>query len=67
MGYEVLRDAYTLASCNSMLCGLSNVSYVTRIIKQSTENNYEKIVVLDKGKVEDGLSLTEVEKWQREY
>ncbi len=67
MGYEVLRDAYTLASCNSMLCGLSNVSYVTRIIKQSTESNYEKIVILDKGKVEEGLSLTEVEDWQRKY
>ena len=67
MGYEVLRDAYTLASCDSLLCGLSNVSYVTRIIKQSTESNYEKIVILDKGKVEDGLSLTEVEKWQRKY
>ena len=66
MGYEVLRDAITLASCDALLCGLSYVSYGARIIKQSYGDNFEKIIVLDKGKVNDGISLEKAEKWQRE-
>ena len=67
MGYEVLRDVYTLASCDAMLCGLSNVSYVARIIKQSTDSNFEKLMVLNKGRSNSGLSLKKVEEWQRNY
>ena len=67
MGYEVLRDVYTLASCDAMLCGLSNVSYVTRIIKQSSDRNFEKLIVLNKGRSSSGLSLKKVEEWQRNY
>ena len=65
MGYEVLRDAVTLASCDALLCGLSYVSYGARIMKKSTGRSYEKIIVLNNGKSENGLFLDKAENWQR--
>lgn len=62
MGFEVLRDAYALASCHSLLCGLSYVSYGARIINQAQCLSYEKVVVFDKGKVKNGISVRAVEK-----
>ena len=65
MSYEVLRDAYTLASCESLLCGLSYVSYIARIMKQSTGLGFTELRVLDKGKAQNGISLQEAERKQR--
>lgn len=61
MGFEVLRDAYALSSCHSLLCGLSYVSYGARIIKQARGFCYEKVVVFDKGTVKNGLSIRAAE------
>ncbi len=48
-GFEILRDMYTLASCNSLLCGISQVTILTRIIRLSRGTPYEFLKVLDNG------------------
>lgn len=49
LGYEVLRDMYTLAACDGLIAGLSQVSYAARIQKRSTGKEYGDLVILDKG------------------
>lgn len=49
LGVEVLRDMYTLASCNGLVAGLSQVSFAARIQKKSSGINYKDLVVIDKG------------------
>lgn len=49
LGYEVLRDMYTLAACDGLIAGLSQVSYAARIQKKSTGKEYADLVILDKG------------------
>lgn len=49
LGYEVLRDMYTLAACDGLIAGLSQVSYAARIQKKSTGKEYRDLVILDKG------------------
>lgn len=46
---EVLRDMYTLASCNGLLAGKSQVSLMAIICKESKDKRYEYIKVIDKG------------------
>ena len=41
MGLEVLRDMYTLARCDGLICGYSNVSITSRIVRLSTGKPYE--------------------------
>lgn len=65
MGYEVLRDTYALSACDSLLCGVSYVSYGARIIRQAQELHYERIVVFDKGMVKNGPSAGAVSKKER--
>lgn len=55
-GIEVLRDAYTLSYCNSIVCGLSNVSMCARIIKKSNKSDFEYVKIIDKGLNESGVS-----------
>lgn len=49
LGYEVLRDMYTLAACDGLIAGLSQVSYAARIQKKSTGREYQNLVILNKG------------------
>ena len=49
LGYEVLRDMYTLAACDGLIAGLSQVSYAARIQKKSTGKEYSDLVILNKG------------------
>ncbi len=49
LGVEVLRDMYTLASCNGLVAGLSQVSFAARIQKKSGGEDYKDLVVIDKG------------------
>lgn len=49
LGYEVLRDVYTLAQCNSLIAGPSYVSFAARYIKRSMDSNYENIDILNNG------------------
>ena len=48
-GYEVLRDAYTLAACNGILSGLSQVSIAARIIGMSTMKMLSDDIIIDEG------------------
>lgn len=47
-GLEVVRDMYTLAACDGLICGLSQVSFMARIIRL-TDGPYRYIKVLDRG------------------
>ena len=49
LGLELLRDVYTLVACSSFICGLSHVSFMVRYIKESLDEQFEKVIVLDKG------------------
>ncbi len=50
-GYEVLRDMLTLAFCNALVCGNSQVSIAARIEKKSRDEAYDYLKVIDKGLV----------------
>ncbi|GFI70326.1 hypothetical protein IMSAG249_02155 [Lachnospiraceae bacterium] len=49
LGYEVLRDMYTLAGCEGLIAGLSQVSYAARIQKKSVGKEYKDLIILNKG------------------
>lgn len=49
LGLEVLRDAYTLAACDGLIAGISQVSISAQIIKLSQKKKYSYIKILDKG------------------
>ena len=49
LGLEVLRDVYTLANCDGLVCGLSHVSFAARCISLSLNHEYEDVIILDNG------------------
>lgn len=49
LGLEVLRDVYTLAHCNSLICNMSHVSFTSRYINMALNRNFDELVVLDSG------------------
>ena len=49
LGVEVLRDVLTLADCDGLLAGLSQVSYAVRFQKESYGKCFEDMVILNKG------------------
>lgn len=49
LGLEVLRDMYSLASCSGLVAGLSQVSYAARIQKKSMGEEYQDMIIMDKG------------------
>lgn len=49
LGFEVLRDMYSLSYCDGLVAGLSQVSFAARIQKKSTGREYSDLVILDKG------------------
>ena len=55
IGFEILLDAYALAACDSLLCGVSNVGYGAQIIRLSIGKVYERIFVMDQGFYESGI------------
>lgn len=57
LGLEVLRDAYTLAACLGMVCGVSQVAICARMIKISQGQRYGFLKVLEKGISKDGLAF----------
>lgn len=48
-GLEVVRDIYTMAYCNGLIAGLSQVSICTRIINRSLEKQFEYENIINKG------------------
>ena len=48
-GLEVLRDVYTLANCDALICGLSQVSFAARYVNLALGKSFYEMVILDKG------------------
>ncbi len=49
LGLEALRDIYTLANCDSLVCGLSNMSYAARYVNIAIGRKFKDVFVLNKG------------------
>jgi hypothetical protein len=49
LGLEVVRDVYTLAACDGIVAGLSNVSIFARIVKMSVGADYFYKNYINKG------------------
>lgn len=49
LGYEVIRDMHTLASCDGLIAGLSQVSICSRLTKKSWGQEYSFMKIIDKG------------------
>lgn len=41
LGYEVLRDMYTLSCCDGLICGYSNISLAATVTKEVRGERYE--------------------------
>ena len=48
-GLEALRDVYTLAECNGLIAGLSQISIAARIVRLAENGSFEYMKILDKG------------------
>lgn len=53
LGLEVLRDMLTLASCDGLIAGLSQVSFCARITKRSWDQEYEFLEISDNGRFKE--------------
>lgn len=49
LGLEVLLDIYTLANCDSLICGLSQVSFAARYVNQALGRNFKELEIIDNG------------------
>lgn len=49
LGLEVLRDMYSLAACDGLVAGISQVSNCARIVKKSYKKEYEDMIILNRG------------------
>ncbi|MDE6846805.1 MAG: O-fucosyltransferase family protein [Lachnospiraceae bacterium] len=50
LGLEVLRDEYTLTNCEGLVCGYSNVTFLTRIMRKAWhERAFEDYVLINNG------------------
>lgn len=66
LGYEILREIHTLSRCQALVAGLSNVSFCTKIIKLSKDEDFLDEIVLDKGLARDGVRpLKFVKSWEK--
>lgn len=49
LAYEVIRDMYTLARCNGLICGNSQVTIASRIENMSQGKLYDYLSIIDHG------------------
>lgn len=49
LGYEVLKDAYTLSACDGFIGCLSQVDIFVQIIKKSKGQEFVSLKIIDKG------------------
>ena len=49
LGYEVLRDAFALASCDGLIAGHSQVAVGARIMKASDKKEFKYLKIIEKG------------------
>lgn len=50
LAYEVLRDMYTLSTCQGLVAGVSQVSICARIAKKARNETYQFQKIIDNGK-----------------
>ncbi len=55
LGYEVIRDVYTLGNCQGLIVGASQVNIAARIYKSSIGETYEYFKLIDKGINENNI------------
>lgn len=49
LGREIIRDYYTLGMCDGLIAGNSNVAICARIVKNSLDQQYCHLKIIDKG------------------
>lgn len=49
LGLEVLRDMYTLVTCDALVAGISQVSLMARVFRKSTGSDFQQKIIFDKG------------------
>ena len=73
LGYEILRDTWTLAHCDTLLCSLSYVGLMAQVLSYSEGLQYSEVIRLDDGVNRTGINLTSQEarnkvrrQWEKE-
>ena len=56
LGYEVLRDMYTLARCDGLIAGLSQVALTTQVIKKAKDEEYTVLKIIKTNIVKKGIN-----------
>lgn len=49
LGYEILRDMYTLSLCDGLIAGKSSVGFISNLYKHSRDEEYVYMHIIDKG------------------
>lgn len=49
LGLEVLRDQYMLTRCSALVCGISNLTIVARLMRNAWYAPYEDLIVINNG------------------
>ena len=59
LGYEIIRDVYTMAACDGFVCGMSYVSFMVQVVKKSQDKEFDTFIRLFHGLRKEGLDLTD--------
>lgn len=59
LGKEIIRDVYTMASCQGLVCSASYVSYMVQIVKKSMDCDFEIVYCIKTELRKKGLNLTD--------
>lgn len=59
LGLEILRDVYTLASCDGLITGMSYINCVVRFWKKSFHKEFEFLKSIDKGRHKHGKNVND--------
>ena len=62
-----MRDMYTLARCDGLVCGYSNVSIASRIVRLSTGKPYVYENVISNGFNESGTTTYKDRKKRKKH
>lgn len=65
LGYEVLRDMFTMVACNSIIAGTSNISVAVLVYKELNCERFEYIKIYDTEVVHRGISPSKAIKKMR--
>lgn len=59
LGKEIIKDVYTLAACSGIVCSASYVSYMARIVKKASGENFQIVNSISSSKRKKGMNLTD--------